>query len=1450
MIICLLIPLSTVSASDINNTADDQVLSATPNTDTLSAGVNLEQENDTLSVNDENILQASNNDEILGASALNDLQTLIRGADENDTISLENDYIYTSGDDKNGITITKSLTIDGNKHTINCTNLNRLFTVNAPNVYIKNLNIINANVTDIIYWAGNNGNLIGTTFNNCSVMKGCVNWYGDNGIVKNVIMTNIIVDESADAANAVQWIFIHGSSTQILDSKFMDSSGGQKGLFPELSSSNTTIRNCDFINSNSSTSFSFGSAVHFQRCSGLIENCRFIGTNYTGSYGYALFANAANVKIHTCYFENNKPRNSVFRADGIIDMFNSTFINNGVTSISMGASGVIRNCTFKNSTQLQIQTEGNGVKLYNSTFDNTSRVISSSHALLVVDHCKFLNTNTTSDYNTLALGSRATLTNNIFENNIPYKNRFVVQASSCNNASNTGLVSASLGSNFTSALNIYASPNALGSGDGFSAENATTLSNALSILDYGGTIWMLDGVYTDLTNRPILNGNLRAYNDAKPIINTVSIYTGMPNGIVEGITFNNTKNSFSFAVGTNISGCSFENYTIADFYSGDNCGWASMTNCNFTNVNITASLFYSNSVSELNFTNNQFKNCDINSFICDNNFARMVGCVFDTITIDGSNISYILRPSYVNNEHEGTRKVSFLDFTIQNSNITNRLIDTALESSSCPQNINYDGVYLYNNTFDGDYLFYLCDNNHIENLNIENLTSKNDDAAIFFINATNCVVKDSVLDNLTGFNTFLDGNVSGIFDTVKFINSKDNAIGFISPENFIFNKLTFENINFTDCMGVLNKKVTVRNSVFDTFQGNLRINDDFVTVENSIFTNGLNNTVQGNGSCIELVNGNTTIIRNCTFNSNTAYNGGAVYIHNITNSSYIFDSTFNGNLATGFAGGALFIEPGIYYYVDEKTLATFDNIVKNNDFYHNGTLSYVNDVWVASNPGEGSHRGTYDDPTDFVSAMVSVGPYGIIHFRYENDVISFPNSYYSSNSATLVKPGLIFMGNNTLLENIQFIVDPTATDLSVYNMIFSGMHDYSVVVLNADNGRIVNCTFKDNGGENITYGGAILFNAYNLTIINSSFIKNSAGNNSGSYGGAIYCNGSLMTISNCTFDENSVYGSGSHIYLSENSNYVWIGNNSTFKNGIKVTSSNSGSGVFIDSTDHVTIINSTFIQNVGINGAGVILNAISSNFVIDNNIFEENTASGNGGAVAFINSVSNNVEFKGNNFTSNVASGNGGAIFTNAALNIVDSNFTSNSASGNGGAIYINGDADLENVIFTGNSAVEGSAFYINDDKTVIVKGVTLTDNVDSYHDSHASEICSIHVGEGASLNVLNNSLTLNDGQDIHYSGYWTSDVLYVSNTTSPSDGMTQDRPTTLENALQHINPNGKIILLSDYELENIITITNNQTKIVNYNDGKNRKIKGTDKYLFNPPKRIKNLSLNNYLSF
>ena len=112
LIICLLIPLSTVSASDINNTADDQVLSATPSVDTLSASVNPEQKNDTLSVqSDENILGAgsSSSNNILGDSnsgTYADLNKLIRLS--TGVVLLSQNYTYAGSTDDSVITIRPS----------------------------------------------------------------------------------------------------------------------------------------------------------------------------------------------------------------------------------------------------------------------------------------------------------------------------------------------------------------------------------------------------------------------------------------------------------------------------------------------------------------------------------------------------------------------------------------------------------------------------------------------------------------------------------------------------------------------------------------------------------------------------------------------------------------------------------------------------------------------------------------------------------------------------------------------------------------------------------------------------------------------------------------------------------------------------------------------------------------------------------------------------------------------------------------------------------------------------------------------------------------------------------------------------------------------------------------------------------------------------------------------
>ena len=153
LIICLLIPLGAVSASDINNTADDQVLSATPSVDTLSASVNLEQDNDTLSVknNDENMLSAgiddSGNNNLLKEGeekygSLTELNALIQKS--NGTLELDKDYKFNdtldSASFSNGITLSKSITIDGCGKTI-YSGEHRIFTIQANHVTLKNLYI-------------------------------------------------------------------------------------------------------------------------------------------------------------------------------------------------------------------------------------------------------------------------------------------------------------------------------------------------------------------------------------------------------------------------------------------------------------------------------------------------------------------------------------------------------------------------------------------------------------------------------------------------------------------------------------------------------------------------------------------------------------------------------------------------------------------------------------------------------------------------------------------------------------------------------------------------------------------------------------------------------------------------------------------------------------------------------------------------------------------------------------------------------------------------------------------------------------------------------------------------------------------------------------------------------------------------------------------------------------
>ena len=136
---------------------------------------------------------------------------------------------------------------------------------------------------------------------------------------------------------------------------------------------------------------------------------------------------------------------------------------------------------------------------------------------------------------------------------------------------------------------------------------------------------------------------------------------------------------------------------------------------------------------------------------------------------------------------------------------------------------------------------------------------------------------------------------------------------------------------------------------------------------------------------------------------------------------------------------------------------------------------------------------------------------------------------------------------------------------------------------------------------------------------------------------------------------------------------------------------------------------------------------------------------------------------------------------------------------------------------FKNNSAINATV-YFRDDSTLYSNNLTFINNINP-----------------KGLNIV--------GTDHIY-----APIIYV-NLTHPVHGVIPLEPTTLENAVDNILPNGKIILLSDYTLKNIASINNLKNITLAGNTYNIRK----DKYLLILPLNLQNniniVSIRLYLS-
>ena len=398
-LICIL-SISAVSAAD----------------DTTSNTINTNIDDTIIDSGDEEIIDESSEETKLIESSENfiSLDSKING-NQDEIVILEKDYAYDDSTDetyKEGIKITRKVTIDGQNHTISGSNQARIFNISSSDVTIMNINFIKGNVSDYggailwngdngkligcnftqnqqysddgpggggaIYWTGDNGKLIGCNFTQNQAIRfgGAIYWTGENGIVNNNNFTN---NSAFNDGGAIFWGGIYleeslGNNGTINNNNFIQNQAGEAGGAIDFISHNGTINNNNFIQ-NQGLFGALGGAIGFCGDNGTINNNTF--TNNTAKGGGAICWGGHEKDFgHNGTINNNTfIQNQAGEAGGAIYWYygnqttinNNTFTNNtakggGAIYWRAGDQATLNNNTFTNNTANG--ENGNGAAIY------------------------------------------------------------------------------------------------------------------------------------------------------------------------------------------------------------------------------------------------------------------------------------------------------------------------------------------------------------------------------------------------------------------------------------------------------------------------------------------------------------------------------------------------------------------------------------------------------------------------------------------------------------------------------------------------------------------------------------------------------------------------------------------------------------------------------------------------------------------------------------------------------------------------------------------------------------------------------------------------------------------------------------------------------------------------------------------------------------------------------
>ena len=244
-----------------------------------------------------------------GEGNFTELQKIID--DANGTLILDKNYKYVSEDNmEDGLIINNPLIIDGQGHTLDASDLARIFVVNSNDVTLKNINFINgdAEIGSAIYWDGDNGRITDCKFINCiGFNSGAIYWGGDNGAVIGCEFINCSCDAGLSDGGAIFWM--SGENAMVKDCNFTNCYAHSGGAIYFYEVSNFNIDACNFKDNIAGDKISMGGAIYIRGAglNGTIKECNFTNcyaSGYISSGGAICWEKGSDTYIESCNFIN------------------------------------------------------------------------------------------------------------------------------------------------------------------------------------------------------------------------------------------------------------------------------------------------------------------------------------------------------------------------------------------------------------------------------------------------------------------------------------------------------------------------------------------------------------------------------------------------------------------------------------------------------------------------------------------------------------------------------------------------------------------------------------------------------------------------------------------------------------------------------------------------------------------------------------------------------------------------------------------------------------------------------------------------------------------------------------------------------------------------------------------------------------------------------------------